>query len=89
MTRTEVVKVILFLLCAFACAMGIMDYLASTANPWRAAFWIGVFALGFLIFVFFLCRVLVFFMLRYENRQEDNVGASPLSRKRREEISEL
>ena len=89
MTKTELVKVILFLLCAFACAMGVMHYLASTANPWRAAFWIGVFALGSVIFIFFLCRVLALFMLRFESRKENGMNAAALTPKRRGEAGDI
>jgi hypothetical protein len=88
-TKSELVKVILFLLCAFTCAMGVMDYLASTANPWRATFWIGVFALGFLVFVFFLCRVLALFMLRFEGRKEDDLESTVLMPKRRKETGDI
>jgi hypothetical protein len=81
MTKTELVKVILFLLGAFACAMGMMEYIASTANPWRAAFWIVVFAAGFLVFVFFFCRILALLMLRFENKADGKMSIVPLTRK--------
>jgi len=78
-TKTEIVKVILFLVGAFACAMGVMDYIASTASPWRAAFWIIIFAVGFLAFIFFFCRVLALFMLRFETKADDDVRTAPLT----------
>jgi membrane protein YdbS with pleckstrin-like domain len=81
MTKTELVKVILFLLGAFACAMGMMDYIASTANPWRAAFWIVVFALGFLVFVFFFCRILALLMLRFESKPAGKMSVVHLTRR--------
>lgn len=69
--------------------MGVMDYLASTANPWRAAFWIGIFALGFLVFVFFLCRVLALFMLRFDGRKESELDSAVLMHKRRKETGDI
>jgi len=88
-TKTEIVKIILFLACAFACAMGVMHYIASTASAWRALLWISVFAVGFVIFVFFFCRVLALFMVRFDGRSKDDIRIATMTRQRQEEAGDL
>lgn len=89
MTKTEIVKIILFLACAFACAMGVMHYIASTASAWRALLWIIIFAVGFVIFVFFFCRVLALFMVRFDDRSKDDIRIATMTRQRQEEAGDL